>query len=109
MLNLKGNFPYKMKGFDPAIEGPSPASAIRITTTELCTSCGLCAENCPWGVIDKDNPGTINYSGCMRCLRCVRICPAAAKRVDDKLMTFVPQFEARLNAQRKEPELFLMH
>jgi ferredoxin len=108
-LALKGNYPFKMQGYDPRNPGSSPAHTLTITTTEDCTNCGLCAEKCPWGVIDMENPGSINYAGCMRCLRCVKICPNSAKKVlEEKFLAFLPQFEMRLNARRKEPELFLM-
>lgn len=108
-LTVKGNHPFKMNGYDPRTPSISPAHTLTITTTELCTNCGLCIENCPWGVIEMENPGTINYAGCMRCLRCVRICPNSAKKVlDEKFLSFIPQFEARLNTLRREPELFLM-
>jgi ferredoxin len=107
-LALKGNYPFKMSGYDPRAPGASPAHTVIITTTEDCTNCGLCAEECPWGVIDMENPGSINYTGCMRCLRCIKICPNSAKKLtSEKFLASLPQFEARLNAVRKEPELFL--
>jgi uncharacterized Fe-S center protein len=96
-----------MKGYDPASPGPHP-TYFSICTNENCTRCALCAENCPWGAIDKDNPASINLAKCMRCLRCLKNCPASAKQImDEKFLAFLPQFETRLNAKRCEPELFL--
>jgi ferredoxin len=108
ILTLKGQFPFVAKGFDPS--NPRPyGHFFDIVTTELCTHCGLCAENCPWGAIDADNPGMINSTKCLRCLRCLKNCPNSAKRItDEKFLAFLPKFEMMLNARRREPELFLM-
>jgi ferredoxin len=106
-LELKGHFPYVMPGYDPARPGPHP-TFFAITTTGLCVNCGLCADNCPWGAIDMNDPGNINAAKCMRCLRCLKNCPVSAKEIkDEKFLAFLPQFEARLNSRRAEPELYL--
>jgi len=106
-LTLKGNYPFVAKGFDPTQPGPLTTFTV-ITTTENCTQCGLCAENCPWGAIDEDDSTVINSAHCFRCFRCIKNCPVNAKAVkDEKFLAFLPQFEMRLNAARKEPELFL--
>ena len=104
-LVLKGNYPFVAKGYDPSNPGPTHPG---IVTTESCTLCGLCVEDCPWGAINKDDCKTIDYAECSRCFRCRIICPVGAKQVtDETFITFLPQFEARLNAHRREPELFL--
>ncbi len=106
-LNFKGTYPFKAAGYDPLKPGPYPTRPA-IVTDENCNMCGLCSDTCPWGAIDKNNCKTINNATCSRCFRCIKICPAGAKKVtDEKFLAFVPQLEARLNAQRKEPELFL--
>lgn len=106
-LTVKGNYPYAAKGFDPTQPGPL-TTFINITTSESCTQCGLCAENCPWGAIDGDDFSVINSTKCYRCFRCIKNCPVNAKEAkDEKFLAFLPQFEMRLNATRKEPELFL--
>ncbi len=107
-LTLKGHYPFVMKGYDPSNPGPHP-TYFNLGTTDLCTNCGLCAENCPWGAINADDPRMIDSARCLRCLRCVKNCPAGAKQItDEKFLAFLPQFEARLNARRCEPELFLL-
>jgi ferredoxin/flavodoxin len=107
-LNINGHYPFAMPGYDPAHPGPHP-TYFAIGTTEDCTCCGLCAENCPWGAIPADNTKTFNSSACMRCLRCLKNCPVSAKKIiDEKFLAFLPQFEMRLNARRKEPELVLI-
>jgi ferredoxin len=105
-LELKGSYPFVSKGYDPSNPGGRP-SFFRIETTDLCSACGLCAEECPWGAIDPANPRVLDSTRCMRCLRCVKNCPASAKRIaDEKFLAFLPEFEAKLNARRCEPELY---
>jgi ferredoxin len=106
-LELKGSYPFVWKGYDPSNPSTHP-TFFNIVTTELCTSCGLCAEECPWGAIEAGNPKRIDSTRCMRCLRCLKNCPASAKQIiDDKFLAFLPQFETKLNSRRCEPELFL--
>ncbi|HEX3046247.1 MAG TPA: 4Fe-4S dicluster domain-containing protein [Bacillota bacterium] len=106
-LNFKGTYPYTASGYDPAIPGPNPTRPPVLTGSE-CNGCGLCADTCPWSSIDNRDFKTINHDKCFRCFHCVKICPAHAKKVtDEKWLAFLPTFEAKLNATRKEPELFL--
>ena len=104
-LAIKGYYPFTAKGWEPYSTSPSHT---QITTTEDCTLCGTCAEECPWGVINTDDFKTIDYTRCLRCFRCIKVCPVSAKQVtDETFLNFLPEFEARLNANRCEPELFL--
>ena len=107
-LSLKGHYPFVMEAFDPANPGSLPRPSI--VTTDLCRKCGLCAEHCPWGAIDADDPAIINPAKCMTCFRCLKNCPNSAKQIttDEKYLAFVSQLEKMLNARRCEPELFLM-
>ena len=59
-----------------------------------CTFCGLCAEECPGGVIRLDkNAGTaeINHTGCIECSHCGMVCPADAVRVDGGRLPAYPE------------------
>jgi ferredoxin/flavodoxin len=104
-LTIKGNYPFVAKGYDPTHPELYP-SYPNVTTTDECTRCGLCIENCPWGAID--DAVITNYSECMRCFRCIKICPVSARKaIGAKFFDMLPRFESRLNATRKEPELFL--
>ncbi len=47
---------------------------VKITKSDRCNSCGLCAKSCPMGAIRNNR---IHWQ-CIRCLRCVTICPQKA-------------------------------
>jgi ferredoxin len=101
ILTVGGAFPFKAKGSEPGLV-PS--------TSDICTKCGQCAENCPWGAIDRDDVSVVDSTKCLACARCIRVCPSGAKQfTDEKFLAFIPEFEKRLNAHRREPELFLPH
>jgi ferredoxin/flavodoxin len=108
-LKLKGEYPFVWKGYDPAENVDFPPHP-KLVTNETCTQCGICAENCPWGAIDPKDGKIRDYSKCMICYRCAKICPVKAiEAKGEKFLAYLPQFEARLNSQRREPELFLPH
>ena len=48
--------------------------SVKITRNKDCNECGLCAERCPMQAIHS---GKIKCN-CIRCLRCVNLCPRAA-------------------------------
>ena len=50
---------------------------LQINKTLSCNGCNICAEHCSYHAINK---GNIN-SDCIRCLRCVEICPQNALKV----------------------------
>ena len=45
-----------------------------------CTACGLCAKSCPSSNLSLENGSlrVLNANGCLRCMRCVVLCPAKA-------------------------------
>lgn len=47
-------------------------------TTDACTGCGLCARDCPAGVISMKAGRPVWSEGCFQCLRCINACPAKA-------------------------------
>jgi ferredoxin len=107
ILKLKGNFPYLWKGYDPSVHIDFPPHPSLATTNE-CTQCRICAENCPWGAIDPDDCRKREMTKCMICYRCLKNCPSHAIQVTgEKFLAYLPQFEMKLNSQRREPELYL--
>jgi ferredoxin len=104
-LEIKGNYPFTWKGFDPGNPGDFPPRP-RLVTNEACTQCKLCSGNCPWAAISADDSKIRDYSKCMFCYRCLKNCPSQAIEVtNEKFLAFLPQFEQMLS-KRCEPELF---
>lgn len=75
-LDFPGARPYRAKG---------AAKAFAPATTDDCIDCKLCAEQCPNGMISYARPKELvkPVSECLRCNRCVTICPAQAKFFTD--------------------------
>lgn len=53
---------------------------LKIICTDACNSCNTCGSNCPVGAAEN---GSINKR-CIRCLRCVTICPKKAMYIKQK-------------------------
>lgn len=94
-LEVKGNFPYKVKG-------PSTPQA-PVTDEELCTQCEYCMDVCPVGAISLvDGRMFSDPIRCIKCCACVKECPEGAR-------TFDTPYTAMLHknfSARREPELF---
>lgn len=96
-LQVKGNFPYKVKG---------PATPATPATIEyLCTQCGHCIEICPTQAVFVNDREEIasNKIQCIKCCACVKECPQSAR-------VFETPYTAMLFANckaRREPELFV--
>lgn len=53
-------------------------SIFRREVSDACTSCGVCAQNCPTGTIDKGNRFSSDPSECIYCYNCAADCPVEA-------------------------------
>lgn len=51
------------------------------TDATRCVSCGACAEQCPTGAIDPDEPARTEVGRCVSCFRCVVACATGARRI----------------------------
>lgn len=74
---------------------------------EFCTSCGLCAGQCPVGAIPSQAPGTTDAGKCILCMRCVSVCPAQARSLPEPALAMLDQKLSPVRDLRRENELFL--
>ncbi|MCH5312120.1 MAG: 4Fe-4S binding protein [Prevotella sp.] len=94
---VKGNRPY----LTPARVPIHPKADKR-----KCTRCGLCAQECPAGVIDKANPYLTDNSVCISCCRCISVCPSHARSFGGLLYKVAGWKFTKDNSRRREAEWF---
>lgn len=96
-LSIKGNFPYREYNGVP----------FKPQASKACTQCGLCAESCPVKAIPADHPDQTDSDLCISCMRCIKVCPAGARKLNKLVLAAAEAVFAKKNSARKEPECFL--
>lgn len=72
-----------------------------------CSSCGLCAENCPAQAIDRDNLKTADSKKCISCMRCAARCPNSARKVSEVMVSAAALALKKACSVRKGNELYI--
>ncbi|NDV94984.1 4Fe-4S ferredoxin [Dysgonomonas sp. 521] len=95
-LEVKGNRPYR----EPSKGGYVPAG------DESCDACGICVKQCPVEAIRADDPKITDMDLCIRCARCITLCPEHSRAFRGELYEAVKAKFAPMMAARREPEVF---
>ena len=66
-----------------------------------------CAAVCPVGAIDKDDPKRVDKKNCISCMRCVAVCPHAARVLNPVMLSAATKVLSKACGERKECELFI--
>ncbi len=107
-IAVKGNHPYK-KYYAPRDKQGNKIPdfhLIKPKTSDDCIDCKLCAEVCPMGSIDYDQP-SVMIGICIKCCACIKKCPVEAKYFDDENYLWHKQQLEENFARRSEPEFFV--
>ncbi|MDE7331942.1 MAG: EFR1 family ferrodoxin [Lachnospiraceae bacterium] len=94
---IPGNRPYKKAG----------GAGLVPKADNNCTSCGLCAKQCPAKAINTENFKTADSKKCISCMRCVVKCPQSARKVNGALVSVAALAIKKACSTRKENELYI--
>jgi len=78
-----------------------------IAVDDLCSQCGVCADECPVGAIDSQNSSIINQEKCITCCACIKNCPQNARTMKPGPVKDAAKRLNELHKERKKPEYFL--
>ena len=96
-VSIPGNRPYKKAGGI----GLAPKAG------KGCTSCGLCADNCPAQAISRNHLRTADGKKCISCMRCAAQCPQSARTVNGTIVFAAALALKKTCSARKHNALFI--
>ena len=96
-LPVKGNTPFR----------PYHRMTVHPAAGRACTSCGLCARECPVGAIPAQDPRQTDAQRCITCMRCVHVCPSHARKLPLLARLLTRKKLSKLCKGRKQPEWVL--
>jgi ferredoxin len=98
-LSVPGSFPYGgiTKLWDVDF----------IAVGEGCIQCGICAEHCPTGAIDRAKSGSVDSVKCITCCACIKRCPKRARTMKPGPVMDASKRIHDLYPIPKAPEFFL--
>lgn len=94
--SIPGSRPYKNRGVSAMLPKPD----------QHCTACGTYAERCPVQAIDRNDPARMDADLCISCMRCVAVCPHAARKADEEHLAAVRAMLIKTCPQRKSYALY---
>lgn len=93
---------FQFKGEMGAGERPGMVPLV----SDACVQCGTCAQECPALAIPEDEPDTTDPEKCISCLRCIDVCPMAARSLPEQLVAGAGAMLAKAADPAKENEYF---
>lgn len=96
-LTVSGDHPYR----------PYATIPFKIKVSGACKECGLCIRKCPVQAISRTDPRVTDEARCISCMRCVKVCPEHARKVNPVVLFAATQKMKKVCEARKEPEFFL--
>ena len=80
---------------------------LEFAANRKCTSCGLCAKECPAGAIPPTNPKMTDKDKCISCMHCVAVCPKKARNYSKFVSFIAGRKMKKVCSDRKENKLYL--
>ena len=103
---LLGRVIPRMRKILPRHNGTKTFSKTPVVDRYLCSHCGVCANLCPMGAIDRVTLA-IDESQCLRCFCCVKRCPKKARKIMYRPKRLVAAVMTAKTKVEKKPKIYL--